>query len=224
MFCRAALPFGLLLSVHTLIISAPRYARSPAVVTSQQPKEPATSASTCLELSFSGRINGSEKYSRELGEKLWVRFAPTMNNWGWAISVEPAESTDDYAWPVNPPFHFGNSEYLSTGYGDTVESQLRHEHRIFFVLNRTVYEQAVKLVNDEAMSKDPEGAGRYLAALPTIPTGVLYVKPTKFEVVNEGKSVNWMEYSITAITPVSFHPAADLNAKKRPCPPMHWVP
>jgi hypothetical protein len=224
MFHRAALPFGLLVLLHTLIVSTPGCARSPVPVVGQQPKGPATSGSACRELSFSGRINGSEKYSRELGEKLWVRFAPTVNNWGWAISVEPAESTDDYAWPVNPPFHFGNSEYLSTGYGDTVEYQLRHEHRIFFVLNRNVYEQAVKLVNDEAMSKDPEGAGRYLAALPMIPTGVLYVKPTKFEVVNEGKSVNWMEYSATAITPMSFHPAADLNAKEISCPPMHWVP
>jgi hypothetical protein len=147
-----------------------------------------------------------------------------MNNWGWAISVEETGSTDDYAWPFNPPFHSGNSEYLSTGYGETVESQLKIEHKIFFALNRTVYEHAVKLVNDEAMSKDPDGAGRFLATLPTIPTGVLYVKPTKFEVANQGKSVNWMEYSITVITPVSFRSAPGLNAKERPCPPMHWTP
>ncbi len=28
-------------------------------------------------------------------------------------------------------------------------------------------------------------------------TGILYLKPIRFEVVNEGKSVNWMEYSAT---------------------------
>ena len=101
---------------------------------------------------------------------------------------------------------------------------MKHEHRIFFVLDRTVYDQVVRLVNDEAMSKDPAGAGRYLAALPTIPTGVLYVKPIRFEVVNDGKSVNWMEYSVTVIFPASFQPAADLDPKKVPCPPMHWIP
>jgi hypothetical protein len=224
MFPRSSLPFGLIFLFHTLVTFAPGYAQSPVVTTNQQPKQPVTSAPPCLELSFSGRINGSEKYSREVGEKLWVRFAPTINNWGLAISVEEAGSTDDYAWPVNPPFHFGNSEYLSTGYGETVESKLRFEHRIFFALNRTVYEQAAKLVNDEAMSKDPKGAGRFLAILPTIPTGILFVKPTKFEIVSEGKSVNWMEYSATVIVPASFRYAPGLSAKERSCPPMHWNP
>jgi hypothetical protein len=224
MFRRAALPFGLLALFHTLVVSVLGYAQSFVVVNIQQPKESPISASACLEFSFTGRLDGDEKYSRELGEKLWLRFAPMKDNWGWTISIEPADSTEDYAWPVNPPFHFGNSEYLGTGYGDTVEYQLKHEHRIFFILNRTVYEQAVRLVDDEALSKDSEGAGRYLAALPTIPTGVLYVKPIRFEVVNEGKSVNWMEYSVTVIVPASFQPAADLNPRKLACPPMHWAP
>jgi hypothetical protein len=227
MFSRTALAFSLFVLASSSRGDVRRFddvTRSYQMTSSQHPKEPPASASACREISFSGRINGSQKYARELGEKLWVRFAPTENNWGWAVSVEAAESTDDYAWPVNPPFHFGNSENLSTGHGDTVEHQLSHEHRIFFVLNRTVYEQAVKLVNDEAMSQDPEGAGRYLAALPTIPTGVLYLKPTKFEVVNEGKSINWMEYSVTVIIPASFRSAPGLNAKERSCPPMHWIP
>ena len=38
----------------------------------------------------------------------------------------------------------------------------------FFVLNRTDYEQAVKVGNDEAISKDPEGAGLY-----SIPVGIV---------------------------------------------------
>lgn len=225
MFRRAALPFGLLALLYTLVVCASGYPRQSFIVLSnQEPKQSPISAPTCLELSFSGRIDGDEKYSRELGEKLWIRFAPTDDKWGWIISVEPVDSPEDYAWPVNPPFHFGNSEYLSTGYGDTVEYQLKHEHRIFFVLNRTVYERAVGLVNDEASTKGPEGAGQHLAALPTIPTGILYLKPTKFEVVNSGKSVNWMEYSVTAIVPASFQPTAGLDTKKVPCPPMHWVP
>jgi hypothetical protein len=204
--------------VHTFISPAPSHVQTKPAATAS------VSAIACRELSFTARINGDEEYSRELGDKLWVRFAPTKDKWGWIVSVGPADSTDDYAWPVNPPFHFGNSEYLSTGYGDTVEYQLKHEHRIFFVLNRTVYDQAVRLVNDEAMSKDPEGAARYFAALPTIPAGILYLKPIRFDVVNDGKSVNWMEYSLTILVPLSFEPAVGLNAKERPCPPLHWGP
>jgi len=218
---RAALPFGLLLLVQILFLSALGYAQSP-VGAGQQPKSSA-SASACRELSFIGRVSGGEKYSRELGETLWVRLAPLTDNWGWLISVTPANSDDDYAEPVTPPLR-GNSQYLGTGYGETVEHQLEYEHRIFFALSRPDYDQALKLVNDEAMSKDPEGAGRYLAALPTIRTGVLYVRPTKFEVANEGQSVSWMEYSVTVITPAFFRPASGLSPKERPCPPMHWGP
>jgi hypothetical protein len=188
-------------------------------------------STACLELSFSSRINGDEKYSRELGDKLWVRFVPTGDKWGWIVSVGPADNANsrfgdwpDYAWPVNPPLRGDNSQYLSTGYGATVEYRLKYEHRIFFVLDPANYDQAVKLVNDEAFSKNADGAARYFAALPMIPAGILHFKPIRFEVANEGKSVNWMEYSVTAIVPASFKPAADLSPKELPCPPMHWGP
>ena len=86
------------------------------------------------------------------------------------------------------------------------------------MLDHANYDQAVKLVNDEAFSKNADGAARYFAALPTIPAGILYLKPIRFEVVNEGKSVNWMEYSVTAIVPASLVLAAGLNPNERPCP------
>ena len=218
MLLQNALFFAVL--VHTFISPAPAHVQTKPAATA----EGSVSAIACRELSFTARINGDEEYSRELGDKLWVRFAPTKDKWGWIVSVGPADSTDDYAWPVNPPLRGDNSQYLSTGYGDTVEYRLRHEHQIFFVFDRAHYNQAMKLVNDEAFSKNDDGASRYLAALPTIPAGILYLKPIRFDVVNEGKSVNWMEYSLTVIVPVSFEPAAGLNAKERPCPPMHWGP
>jgi hypothetical protein len=218
MFRQSALLFGVL--VHTFISLPSAHAQTNPAASGGG----SVSAIACRELSFNGRINGDEEYSRELGDKLWVRFAPTKDRWGWIVSIGPADSTDDYASPVNPPLRGDNSQYLSTGYGETVEYRLKHEHRIFFAFDRTNYDQAVKLVNDEAFSKDPDGASRYLAALPTIPTGILSLKPIRFEVVNEGKSVNWMEYSATVIVPASFEPAAGLSPKQRPCLPMHWGP
>jgi hypothetical protein len=213
-----ALLFGIL--VHTFISPAPAHVQTNPAVTGER----SVSATACRELSFNGRINGDEEYSRELGDKLWVQFAPTKDKWGWIVSIGPADGTDDYASPVNPPLRGDNSQYLSTGYGDTVEYRLKNEHRIFFVFDRANYDRALKLVNDEAFSKNADGASRYRAALPTIPTGILYLKPIRFEAVNEGKSVNWMEYSLTVIVPASFEPAAGLSPKQRPCPPMHWSP
>src|SRR5205809_4092824 len=133
MFRQTALLFSML--VHTFI--SPAFAHVQTNPPAIGARSPSTTA--CRELSFSGRINGDEEYSRELGDKLWVRFAPTKDKWGWIVSVGPADSTDDYAWPVNPPLRGDNSQYLSTGYGDTVEYRLRHEHQIFFVFDRAHY-------------------------------------------------------------------------------------
>jgi len=218
MFRQAALSFGLLIFFHAFISSALAFGQTAPTVTGER------SVSACRELSFDGRINGDEEYSRELGDKLWVRFAPMKDKSGWIVSIGPADSTEDYAWPVNPPLRGNNSQYLGTGYGDAVAYRLKYEHRIFFVFDRANYDIAVKLVNDEALSKNADGASRYWAALQTIPAGILYLKPIRFEVVNEGKSVNWMEYSITVIVPASFQPAPRLNPKERSCPPLHWVP
>ena len=217
MFRQGTLSSGLLVLFHAFISSALAFGQTTPTATGER-------VSAYRELSFDGRINGDEKYSRELGNELWVRFAPMKDKWGWIVSVGPADSSDDYAWPVNPPLRGGNSQYLGTGYGDAVAYRLKNEHRIFFVFDRANYDHAVKLVNDQAFSKNDNGASRYLAAHPTIPAGILYLKPIRFEVVNEGKSVNWMEYSIIVVVPGSFQPAARLNAKERSCPPMHWVP
>jgi hypothetical protein len=174
-------------------------------------------------LSLTGRINGGESYSHELGEGLRVRFVPFNANWGWLISVGP-ESTEDYdwAWPLNPPFHTDNSQWLATGYGETAQSQMRFEHRIFFAVDAVTYTKAKKLVNDEVFNGDDGGAGRFLAALPTIPAGILRIKATNFDVSDEGKSVNWMEYSLSVIVPTSFHASSDLESKVISCPAMHW--
>ncbi len=116
MFRRVALVFGLLILFHAFISSALAYGQTPPNAKGER-----SESVSCRELSFDGRINGDEEYSRELGDKLRVRFAPMKDKWGWIVSVGPADSTDDYAWPVNPPLRGDNSQYLSTGYGDTVE-------------------------------------------------------------------------------------------------------
>jgi hypothetical protein len=216
MFRQAALSLSLFILFHAFI--------SLAFAQTAPTAKGSVSASGCRELSSDGRINGDEEYSRELGDNLWVRFAPMKDKWGWIVSIGPADSTEDYAWPVNPPLRGDNSQYLGSSYGDDVAYRLKYEHRIFFLFDRATYDQTVKLVNDEAFSKDPDGASRYFTALRTIAAGVLYLKPIRFEVMNEGKSVNWMEYSVRVIVPASFQPAAGLSQREQSCPPMHWDP
>ena len=143
----------------------------------------------CLEFSFEGRVNGGEEYTHELGGGLRMRLLPSKENWGWMIQIQPLDSTDDYAYPVNPPFRSGNSQWLSTGYGETVEQQLKHEHEVFFVLNRAEYGHARKLIDDTLSSSDPEAAGKFLSTLPKLRSAVGRIRPVKYETTNTGKSV-----------------------------------
>src|SRR5436309_12734220 len=102
MFRQTALLFSML--VHTFI--SPAFAHVQTNPPAIGARSPSTTA--CRELSFSGRINGDEEYARELGDKLWFRFAPTKGKWGWIVSVGPADNANgrfgdwhDYAWPVS---------------------------------------------------------------------------------------------------------------------------
>ena len=176
----------------------------------------------CHQFAFDGRISGGGEYSHELGGGLLLRLAPSLappnENWGWVIQVQPLDSNDDYAWPVNPPFHFGNSQWLATGYNESAQQQLSYEHEVFFVLNKAEYERATKLANDALNSPDPEAAGKFLAILPTLRSAVLKLKPVKYEITNEGKSVSWVQFSVSVTAPASFQPASGMDTKDIACP------
>jgi hypothetical protein len=145
-------------------------------------------------------------------------LAPKNENWGWVIQVRPLDSTDDYAFPVNPPFHSGNSQWLSTGYGETVEQQLKYEHEVFFVLNRTKYEHAAKLVEETMSSSEPEAAGKFISTLPALRSAVLRLKPIKYQTANAGKTASWMSFGVTVTTPADFRPPSGINAREIACP------
>jgi hypothetical protein len=184
----------------------------------QQKPTPAAITPTCHEFSFEGRVNGGEEYSHELGGGLKIRLLPSKKNWGWVIEIQPLDDTDDYAYPVNPPLRSGNSQWLSPGYGATVEQQLKYEHEVFFVLNRTEHERALKLADAAISSSDPEAAGRFLSILPTLRSAALKITPINYETADEGETLKWMQFGVTVTTPGNFRPAPGLNAKDIACP------
>src|ERR1700682_2138302 len=178
--------------------------------------------SACHEFAFDGRISGGEVYSHELGGGLLLRLTPSLappnENWGWVIQIQPQDSNDDYAWPVNPPFHFGNSQWLATGYNESAQQQMSHEHEVFFVLNKAEYDRATKLAYDALNGSEPGAAEKFFAMLPSLRSAVLKLKPVKYETANEGKSVSWMQFSVTATAPARFQPASGMVAKNIVCP------
>jgi len=194
---------------------------------SNQPQEPTpvTFTRTCHEFSFEGRVNGGEEYSHELGGGLWIDLFPSRGpknvNWGWIIGVRPRDGKDDYTYPVNPPYHSANSQWLSTGYDETLEQQLKDEHEVFFVLNRTEYEHAAKLVEEAMSSTDQEAAGRFISVLPSLRSAVLELKPIQYETADGGKTAKWMTFQVVVIAPAEFQPAPSLNAKDTDCGSIH---
>jgi hypothetical protein len=190
------------------------------VLPSVRPQKTQSSSpvSACHEFAFDGRISGGAEYSHELGGGLLLRLNPAKENWGWVIQIQPRNSNEDYAWPVNPPFHFGNSQWLATGYNESAQQQLSHEHEVFFVLDKAEYERATKLANDALNSSDPEAAGKFLVILPTLRSAVLKLKPTNYKTTNEGKSVSWMRFSVSVTAPASFQPTSGIGAKNIACP------
>lgn len=172
----------------------------------------------CGEFSFEGRVNGSDEYASALGEGLRFRLVATGKNAGWMIEVQPLDGMDDYAYPVNPPYRSDNSQWLQAGYGDTLDSQLKSEHEVFFVSSREEFRRAAKLLEDEFSSTDSESAGKFLAILPTLRSAVLKLKPVKYQISNGGGGVNWMQFTVTVTTPASFRPAPGLKATRVACP------
>jgi hypothetical protein len=104
------------------------------------------------------------------------------------------------------------------GYNESAQQQLSHEHEVFFVLNKAEYDRAAKLANDALNASEPGAAEKFFAMLPSLRSAVLKLKPVKYETTNEGKSVSWMQFSVTATAPASFQPASGIVAKYIACP------
>jgi hypothetical protein len=158
------------------------FAALPLFATPPQNVAAQGTAPVCRKFGFEGRVNGGEEYSRDLGGSLWLKLLPLKENWGWEIEVRPKDTQDDYGFPLNPPFHFGNSQNLGTGYGDTVEHQLKYEHDVFFAVTAGDYDRGFKLYEqylEPPGNAEPDSAEKFLAALPSLQRALLKLKPLK---------------------------------------------
>jgi len=186
----------------------------------QQSGGSAASLPACREFSFEGRVNGGDGFSRRLGASLWLKLLPLKDN-GWTIQLSPEGSEDDYGFPLNPPFHSDNSQYLGTGYGDTVEYHLKYEHEVFFAPTAEDHSRGIKIYEQYADwpgSAEPDSAEKFLAILPSLRRALLKLKPLKHLTADDGTTVRWMEFSATVVVPDTFQLAPDLKARPAKCP------
>jgi hypothetical protein len=181
-------------------------------------------AQTCIRADFVGSVNGGASLQQPLGNGLVLHFNPLKDKWGWEIVVSPQESvSDDWAYPVNPPLRFGNSQYMGTGYGESVKQKLSYPHEIRFLLTNADYSRMSKLARDALWpyeSTQPESAATaYLTALKTVATGTVILSPIDYDRGGPPETVDWMKFKAVVIVPRIFAGSSELHWKAGSCEP-----
>jgi hypothetical protein len=175
-------------------------------------------AQNCQYATIEGQVTGGNSFRQPLGNGLVFRLDAFKDNFGWQIAVSPENSTDDWAYPVNPPLRSENSEWLGTGYGDIAREVLSYPHEVRFLLNRTDYSRMIQLATEALwpyMSKEPEKAASvYLDALKTVRTGSLLLTTQDYDRSGPPETVAWMKFSILIVVPKGFRGYSGL----------HWTP
>jgi hypothetical protein len=139
----------------------------------------------CRQATFQGHVNGNEPFGQALGSGLEFSLWPMKENGGWTIQVTLHPYSADWAWVVNPPYHFENSQCMGNGYGETVRYQLEHPHQVWFPLDKADFDQIAKLAGEAIWpytSKEPEkAAATFEEAKRKAPLGLLVVNARDYD-------------------------------------------
>lgn len=175
--------------------------------------------SSCRKASFAGRINGDEGFSRAFGNNLELHLTPTEESTGWIISVSPIGAPEeDWTHPVTFPLRTRESQYLASGYGESIKEKLQYPHSVRFMLSKADYNNYSQMAAETLSSQDSEAAGRYMAAVQKVVSGLLVITSLNHNTSPEGDKVNWMRFKVEVIVPKSFSGAADLKWSASDCP------
>jgi hypothetical protein len=171
---------------------------------------------SCQETTVNGYIKGGEGFSLAIGSGFEIRLVPMRDNWGWQVEAGPSDSSADWAWVTNPPYHSSNAQYMGTGYGENARDRLKHAHEVRFVLKQSEFERLLKLVEEEQRNAD--AAGPLLTALSEAETGSAIVIPTEYDKAGDPQQVRWMRFSLKVNVPTSFERSKALKWMKAACP------
>jgi len=208
--------------VVLFVTPSPQTVKRAAAATAGDPR------ASCKEARFEVSLRGGDLFSREIGDGLVLRLMPitasaAKGNGGWFIEVTPTnDDKQDYAYPLNPPLRFANSQWLGTGYGIPAREQLSQEHSVRFILSAAEYERIHKFLLCAlwpCQTPAPnETAKEYLEMTARAPSGLIEVLPKSVDTSADGTIVNAVRLSIAVIAPRQLDFAPDLTATDRACP------
>lgn len=169
--------------------------------------------SACLRLSVGGQVNAGKSFRQPLGNGLVLHLDPLKDDSGWQAAISPEGSDDDWAYPVNLPLRFGNSEYLGTGYGEPVREVLSYAHVIRFPLTYEDYSRISNLAR-EALWPDQskqKATAAYLDALKTVKTGAVVLSPLDYDKDGPPEKTKWMKFNAIVVIPQGFMIHSELH-------------
>ena len=178
------------------------------------------SAQRCHQAKFSGHVVSGQTFQQSIGSGLDLRLDPFVKNQGWFIRIGPHGSTADWAFVVNPPFHADNSQYMGSGYGDTVRYQLDRSHAVQFTTTSAQYDLFESLADAAMSGKDAEGYGK---ALRNADLGLAVVEATNYDKLGPEDEARWMDFQITVTVPDSFRTGGRIAVDECGMPVPHTM-
>jgi hypothetical protein len=179
-------------------------------------------AQSCIRTDFIGNVRAGNSFQQPLGNCLVLHLNPLRSRWGWDVIVSPvSHPSEDWAYPVNPPLRFGNSQYMGTGYGESVRQKLSYPHEIRFLVTKADYSRMSKLAQDALWpyqsSQLENAATNYLAALKNVATGTVMLTPVDYDRNGTPETVEWMKFNAVVIAPLDFTGSGDLHWNTGTC-------
>ncbi len=141
---------------------------------------------------------------------------PLAQNHGWEIRIGPVGSEEDWAWAVNPPYHADNSQYIGTGWGDTVRYQLGHPHLVWFLPSKAENDR-MNAAAELALS-GKSNSDEFRAALQAARKYLVTVNALDYDQRGAEEQAAWMDFEATVTVPTDFPGSHKLKWIPAACP------
>ena len=163
-------------------------------------------------------IEGDRDFMLELGNDLKLHLRSGKDQLGWVVSVTPEGNIkEDWMFPVNLPLRTGESQFLATGYGESVRERMQYKHEIRFALTQSDYQQYARLATQTLESRDPDAAGRFLAEYRKMRAGTVVIEPLKYQTSSDGTQMEWAKLKFVVIVPKTFPGSTALKWRRSEC-------
>jgi len=170
-------------------------------------------SASCLPETFSGEVNRGEHYDHAFGTDLVFRLRashdPAIE--GWHIEIVGKKALDDgrsqdWAWPLNPPYHGYNAQNVSVSYDLSAKDVIEYPREFRFPLSEADAKRATELYEklESDTGQQLDDAMQELASFPS-GTGVFKITDSRLGLSgpeNEKRGrIEWLKFTLSISLP-----------------------